>query len=238
MVSASIPKLNYLKERENLLNIKFDSEILNEVEKSPYLGLVLDNSLKWDSQIQRISKNISYKLFLLRRLSRILSSDVLNKIYISQIQPCLEYGISIWGFCSEYNKMIIERLQHRAARIILRNFDYINVRGCELVRQLRWQSINQRRDYFIATLMHKCIHNTGPIHLTNNVIMTAHTHDIPTRASAKGIVQIPEPKCELFKTSFRYQAAILWNKLPPELRGLPDINIFKALYKRLYFDVQ
>ena len=41
----------------------------------------------------------------------------------------------------------MKRLQHKAARMILNNFDYINVRGHDLVNQLRWQTIEQRIDY-------------------------------------------------------------------------------------------
>ena len=59
--------------------------------------------------------------------------------------------------------------------------------------------------------------------------MTADTHGIITRASAGGIIQVPETNCELFKTSFRYQSATLWNNLPPELRNITDINSFKFL---------
>ena len=67
---------------------------------------------------------------------------------------------------------MVQRLQHRAARIVLGNFDFINVRGHDLGQQLGWQTIDQRRDYYIATLMHKCIHETAPIHLQNEMTMT------------------------------------------------------------------
>ena len=235
MVSASVRKLKELNDRCAPLYIQFDGENLKQAQNCIYLGLSVDNDLKWDSQIQRICRNVSYKLSLLNRLRKFLSSEVLRKIYISNIQPCIEYGISVWGHCSDHNKMMIQRLQHRAARTILNNFDYKNVRGHELVKQLRWQTIEQRRDYFTATLMHKCIYNTAPIHLRNNIVMTADTHDIPTRATVNGIIQVPQPNCEIFKTSFRYQSACLWNSLPPELRKLNEINSFKSTYKYLYF---
>ena len=102
--------------------IHFNDEVLNRVENCMYLGLSLDSNLKWDSHIQRICQNVSYKLMLLNRLKKFLSSEVLRKIYVTNIQPCIEYGISIWGHCSEHNKSMIQRLQHRAARIILSNF--------------------------------------------------------------------------------------------------------------------
>ena len=65
MVSASTRKLTELNQLGLFMDITFDSEILDQVENCPYLGLCLDNDLKWDSQIQRICKNTSYKLYLL-----------------------------------------------------------------------------------------------------------------------------------------------------------------------------
>ena len=132
--------------------------------------------------------------------------------------------------------MMIRRLQHRAARIILRNFYYINVRGHDLVLQLGWQTLEQRRDYYVATLMHKCINKTAPAHLVNNIVLTEDTHSVNTRASSNGIVQVPQANCELYKSSFRYQGATLWNSLPSELRNVPDIESFKLFYKCLYFN--
>ena len=94
-----------------------------------------------------------------------MNQELLCKIYLTNIRPSLEYGISVWGHCSDVNKSAIQRLQNRAARIILGNFDFINVRGQDLVAQLGWQTIDQRRDYFIATQMQKCINEKTPLHL-------------------------------------------------------------------------
>ena len=68
---------------------------------------------------------------------------------------------------------MIQRLQNRAARIITGNFDYINVRGFELVRQLGWQPIEKRRNYYVASLMQKCMNGSAPIHLKNDIIMNS-----------------------------------------------------------------
>ena len=111
----------------------------------------------------------------------------------------------------------------------------MNVRGHDLIKKLGWQTLEERRDYYVATLMHKCINQNAPIHLINNIILTEETHFINTRASTNGVVQIPEANCELFKTSFNYQGAALWNSLPSELRSITDIHEFKFFYKELFF---
>jgi len=135
MICASVRKLRELRESNVHSMIQFDNANLSHVDNCIYLGLSLDNDLKWVSQVKRICQNVSYKLSLLNRLRKFFSSDLLRKIYVSNIQPCLEYGISVWGYSSEYNKYLIQRLQHRAARIVLGNFDYIHSRGHELVKK-------------------------------------------------------------------------------------------------------
>jgi len=199
------------------------------------LGLCIQNNLKWDSQIQKICRSVSHKLFLLNKLRKFMNKELLNKIFLTHIRPCMEYGISVWGHCSESNKVKLRRLQHRAARIITSNFDFVNVRGHDLVKQLGWQTLEQRRDYYIASLMHKCIHGNAPIHLLNEIVMTSHTHELATRSVSNLNYQIPEPHLEIFKQSFRFQGATLWNNLPLELRNINDINEFKFYYKRLHF---
>ena len=78
------------------------------------------------------------------------------------IQPKIDYAISIWGYTSRQNLNIIERLQNRAARIITGNHDYVNTRGIELVKTLKWVCVSQRRYYFMLLLMFKSIHGLAP----------------------------------------------------------------------------
>ena len=71
--------------------------------------------------------------------------------------------------------------------------------------------------------------------LTNELIMTADTHDCNTRASTRGDLQIPKPSLELFRNSFRYKGATLWNSLPSHIKDASDIDRFKCLYKKWFF---
>ena len=147
----------------------------------------------------------------------------------------MDFAISVWGYCSDANKEMVTRLQHRAARIVTGNRDYINVRGADLVKEMGWQTIDQRRNYFTATLMYRCINGIAPQRLINELVMSCDTHDIPTRFSENNNVQVPHPNYEIYRRSFKYQSAILWNGLPPHLKNAPDIYAFKQLYKSQYF---
>ena len=148
---------------------------------SPYLGIQLDGALKWNDQIKELCRKLNYKIFLLGRIKKFLNKKLLSMLYKTNIQPTIDYAISIWSFCSDNNKNLIRRLQHRAARIVCNDFDYINTRGETLMRELGWQSIEQRRDYFVATLMYKCINGMAPSRIMNEITKVSDTHDVNTR---------------------------------------------------------
>ena len=85
--------------------------------------------------------------------------------------------------------------------------------------------------------MYKCVGGTAPMRLTNDLVLSRHTHDRLTRTSQNGDIQVPQPKLEIFRNSFRYQSSIIWNSLPCHLKQAPDIDEFKRRYK-LYFFLQ
>ena len=217
------------------LDINMSGNSLEQVSSTRYLGVHIDNMMKWDIHVQNICRNVSAKLATLNRVRKFLAKDVLTRIYCTSILPILDYACSVWGNCSDFNKNMIFRLQKRAARIVTGNFDYINTRGYDLMQELKWQTFHERRNYFISSLMFKCIHGNAPFWLSNEVLMACESHDRETRLSCGMDVQIPKPNRESFRNSFQYQGANLWNSLPSHLKEATTINQFKRNYKKEYF---
>ena len=95
-----------------------------------YLGLFITSNLSWDKQIIEQARGINWKLVQLKRLSKIgCSSNLLLQMYWTFIQPKIDYGISLWGCTNKKNLNKIQRLQNRAARIILNNHDFRGLEG-------------------------------------------------------------------------------------------------------------
>ena len=115
------------------------------------------------------------------------------------------------------------------------NFDYVNTRGHDLINELGWQTLEQRRDYFVSTLMYRCVNDEAPARLTDALVMTVHTHDRQTCLSNTDLLRVPTVNCELYRNSFKYRGSILWNSLPSELRNAKDSASFKYLYKKMFF---
>ena len=235
MLLGSEARIRSLPSESRNLNIVLDNTTIEQVQHAPYLGVTIDANLKWDSHIQSLCKKLSGKLAVLSRSRNILNKNALSKLYLSCIQPCLDYAISVWGSCSQHNKNIITRLQHRAARIITGNFDFVSARGSDLISSLRWQTLEQREKYFLSTLMYRCINGQAPVRLTDELVMTADTHDRHTRTVSHNALYVPQPNVELYRHSFKYRGAVTWNSLPSDLKEAKDIDQFKYYYKQKFF---
>ena len=218
------------------LHLVIDDKPVEQVKPIRYLGIEIDENLKWNSHIAQLSKSLSYKIFSLGKLRHILNKTLLNILYKSIIQPCFDYAISVWGNKIGSNALSkLFRLQKRAARYVTGNFDYVNYSGEQIVKEIKWTSIEQRRDYFLANLMYKCIHGLAPSRLCNNIEMVCERHDVRTRNYNTLNVVPPKPNIECFKKCFMYSAAQVWNKLPDSLKNAVSVNSFKLSYKKMYF---
>ena len=175
------------------------------------------------------------KLAILKRLSKILPKRTLEIIFKTSILPCIEYAVTVWGTCTAKGINMAQRLQNAAARIISRNFDYVNVRGEDLVRTLKWPTILEKRRFHTATLMFKCIHGLAPNYLCDQVNLLREINFYNTRKTGEMKVEVPFPKNEIFKGSLQYDGAMVWNSLPEFLKKCHSITDFKDMYKRFYF---
>ena len=210
--------------------ITFEQQPLELVNQAKYLGIYISCDLTWEKHISHLCKQLYFCISMLRGLRKILNEAQLLKIYKSYVQPKFDYGITIWGCTSESNLKKVQRIQNLAARIITGNFDYINVRGEDLVMYLKLQNIRQRRDYFLACLMFKAIHGLTPYYLSDNVTMNVDVNGYNTRSTENMNIYVPRPRKEIFRNSFAYQGGVTWNALPEYVKESPDFESFKYNY--------
>ena len=211
--------------------INYNDTPLELVERAKYLGMFINSDISWDFHIQNLCKQMHYLLSLLRRLRAIFPQNLLLQVYKSYIQPKLDYGLTIYGCTTQENLTLVQRLQNHAARLILGNFDYINFRGIELVKSLGLYTIEERRDYFLATLMFKSIHGLAPAYLCNQVVMNFDVNGYDTRGTDSMNVYLPKLKKDIYKNSFLYKGGQVWNCLPDVVKDSPNLEAFKYYYK-------
>ena len=100
------------------LNIVFDGTQIMRKSCIKYLGVLVDENIKWRSHINSVATTVSRNLGIIGRIKHYLSSKQLRLLYNSMILPHLNYCAAVWGvnYGTAINKLLL--LQKRAVRII------------------------------------------------------------------------------------------------------------------------
>ena len=157
--------------------IKMDDIELGPVSNFNYLGITINENVKWKNHLNKIACNISKKVGIILKLSHLISCDILLSIYNSLILPHITYGILAWSYESD----IMFGLQKKAVRAttcakytahtdpIFQKLNLLKLKDMHQIQQLKlYFKLNQNHlpEYFntILTLKACDVHN----HLTRN----------------------------------------------------------------------
>ena len=91
---------------------------IKRLEKTKYLGIIIDENLKQDEQCKRIRSKINTGLMSLKRLTNILPQNQLCCVYYGLVESDSRYGDVVWGSLNESKIIALKRLQNRACCII------------------------------------------------------------------------------------------------------------------------
>lgn len=94
--------------------ITIDGSTIPQVTTSKFLGVHMDQSLKWNIHIDEINKKIAKSIGILKRISYLLPSNILTNLYYTLIYPYLTYCNMIWTstYTSHLNKLKIAQKKH------------------------------------------------------------------------------------------------------------------------------
>ena len=168
-----------------------------------------------EKHVDSVRKNVAAGIGLLRRIRDFTSFDVLIKIYKALIEPHFDYACTVWDDLDATLALKLQRLQNRAARIITGS-DY-EVRSADILKNLRWETLQNRRFYFKKRLMIKIVKGEAPQYLINLFKTRTHKTSMVLRNSENKL-KLQKPRTDCFKGSFSYSGAALWNNLSAETR--------------------
>ena len=94
--------------------IEIDNTKIELTTDFNFLGLIINQHLKWDSHINKIASKLNNILGVIYKLKDTVPNFILKNIYNALFLPHLNYGLKCWGFNSER----IFKLQKKAIRLI------------------------------------------------------------------------------------------------------------------------
>ena len=95
---------------------------IHNQSETKFLGMWLDQHLKWNSHIHRITMKIRRNQCLLKCAQNLLDKDTKKLVYHAHIESHIRYGLVIWGNnASKEQVNKIKKLQHHCLSLIMGN---------------------------------------------------------------------------------------------------------------------
>ena len=196
------------------------------------LGFMFDETMKMDAQISHMSKASYAVIRKISHLRKYLDGPTTEKLVHAFLTSRLDYCNSLLFGIPDNLLQHVQRFQNTAARIVTktRKYDHIT----PIFQSLHWLPVRQRISFKILVTTFKIVHGLAPAYLKDTVTIKKHSRSLRSSDS----ISLVQPR---FNTqsyggrSFSYSAALLWNKLSPDLRACENYTTFKSRVKTLLF---
>ena len=203
---------------------KMASDQLESVSHHPYLGVELTYNMKWSHHINNITAKANRALWFLRRNLWRCPVAVKQQMYFALVRPLLEYACSVWDPHTASDTHKIEMVQRRAARFVTRNYKKSPGTMTNILHQLEWPTLEQRRLESRLTVMFKIQQNLIAISIPDYVQKQPASQ---TRQYHPAKFRVMGPKSNAYKFSFYPHTILDWNSLPTSILNIQNINGFK-----------
>ena len=213
-------------------SLNIDNVQIDFVQNFNFLGIILNENLKWAPHIDIVMKKMSKTIGVMKRIKHYLPSRALLNIYHALIGPHLNYGISIWG--SEADKIFI--LQKKAVRVITKS--KYNAHTDQLFRKLRILKIHDLCALHDFKFCYRFKNKTLP-HYFLCEMLQRNTHIMNLSARINNLYRLPAVNHEYARNSISYKFPNTFNDIDDEVKNKMHSHslwFLKSYIKQQYFD--
>ena len=123
--------------------ISIDNNLVSPVTFNKCLGVLLDEKLTFETNIEYTCKKACAGIGALRRIKPFVPFCILVTLYRSLVQPYFDYCSPLWDTCGKQLKYKLQKIQNRAARVITGSS--YDVRSTDVLNNLKWKTLETGR---------------------------------------------------------------------------------------------
>ena len=180
-----------------------------------FLGVLLDDKLKFHSHINHVCKKISKSVGIIFKLRDKLPVSSLTSLYYSIVYPYLHYCNLVWGGTYKNHLISLCSLQKKILRILTCS-DYL-AHTSPLFHRMKILKLEDINKYLLGIHMFNRL-NSGELNIALD-----HSYDTRFAFAVRPQFQ----RLTLTQHSVQYAGPHLWNSLPGSLRCTTSLRAFK-----------
>ena len=265
-LALNVSKTNFVifrscqKILDHNVTLVMNRKALQQKDHVKYLGVLLDQHLKWKYQINNVALKISRGIGILAKLKPFLKVNLLKNIYYSLVYSHLSYGVLAWGSADKTlrNKLVV--LQNKAIRI-LSKVQYFQIYGQDpgplpssepLYRKLEILKFEDIFRLNVANFVYSTLDFETPQIFHDWFAFDYEIHDHSTRLSSvitcvnyfdvgsahQSLMLHTSTRCNnnYGKKTMKVTGPSVWNCVPDYIQKLTSIHSFKSKFKAYLID--
>ena len=208
---------------------RFEYRLCNQrlevVKSHPYLGVHLQDNLDWRAQVGHATAKANRMLGVLRRNLYACPEELKVTAYRGLVRPHLEYAAAAWDPYKVGHVTNLEKVQRSAARFVKRNYCRAPGTVTELIEQLGWDSLAERRRRSRLILMYKIMNGLVDIPYERYLKPLSR---YSRHCNSQSFFPI-QARINAYKYSFFPRTAIDWNNLNELIVDANSLDKFRGL---------
>lgn len=220
---------NLSQQDASTFKLKIGNVTLTQSSSIKYLGLHIDNNMKWSTHISSITAKLNKTAGIFSKLRYLINLLVFKMIYSALVYPYLQYCLLSWW---QTNKSILQPLITVQNKIV-KFMTFANYRdhATPSYIQLRLMKIEDIYNLELFKFMFKFHNRQLPEVYTNYFTLIKDVHSHYTRSSSLGHYFQTRFNTNFGLNSLQHNGVILWNSVPKTISASPSLNIASKQYK-------
>ncbi|XP_071223025.1 uncharacterized protein [Salvelinus alpinus] len=204
------------------LAITVDNSIVSSSQSAKNLGVILDNTLSFSTNIKAVTRSCRFMLYNIRRVRPCLTQEAAQVLIQALVISRLDYCNSLLAGLPACAIKPLQLIQNAAARLVFNFPKFSHV--TPLLRSLHWLPVEARIRYKTMVLAYGAVRGTAPPYL--QALIRPYTQTRALRSSTSGLLaSLPLRKYSSRSAQSKLFAALApqwWNKLPHDARGVAE----------------
>ena len=203
---------------ETYPDILIGGRTISRVHSYRFLGVILDEKLKFNYHISHIRGKISKLVGILYRIKDEIPLTALKILYHSLVYSRITYCIVVWGSTYDCHLQRLVLIQKKCIRIINRAHYLAHTNNLFLESSIL--KINDIHRFILGIYMYK--EQDNPIFSFSSGYNTRNSNNLYSRFQ----------RLTLTQQSIYFKGPALWNSIPADIRDSRSLGIFKRNYKK------
>ena len=204
-----------------------DNVCIRFVRHAKNLGIILDEILSFEQQIQSVVKSCIGTIRKIAEIKSFLSEEELLIVVCACILSKIDYCNAVYYGINKNLLKKLQTVQNSAMHLIRKRTNQQDISTSELFKKYHWLPVASRIVFKMMLIVHKCLQGNAPRSLCGMFILGGSERTM--KLEERGF------HGEMGERSFSVAGPKLWNMLPKDVRVESDTEEFKKKLKTFLF---